>query len=481
MDYFPIFLRLKGQPVLVVGGGDVAARKVALLLRAGARVTVVAPELGHVLAQRLADEQISYLSAQFDPTQLDGMRLVIAATDQRAVNAWVAHQAARRNVPANVVDDRELSGFIMPAIVDRSPVIVAVGSSGDAPVLTRRLRERLETLLPQRLGDLARLAGQLRGKVKARLKDASTRRRFWEHFFDGELGADVLTGRQSTQDESLAGRVSASLGRFASQGSFPGEVVLVGAGPGDPELLTLRGLRALQDADVVLHDKLVSAEVLDLARRDAELIDVGKQAGGASMSQQQINALLISLARQGRRVCRLKGGDPFIFGRGGEELQALAAAGIRFEVVPGITAAAGCAAYAGIPLTHRDHAQALTFVTGHGRDDEQPSAALNWAQLARPGQTVVFYMGLKNLPDILGRLREHGASASLPAALVAHGTRRDQQVVTGTLSDLAERSAQAGIGSPALLIVGEVAALHQTLQWFNVRAEGTAGAGRLIA
>lgn len=481
MDYFPIFLRLQGQPVLVVGGGEVAARKVALLLRAGAEITVVAPELGAVLTQRLVEAQLKHIPALFAPEHVDGMKLVIAATNQRAVNAWVAHQASRRNVPVNVVDDRELSGFIMPAIVDRSPVIVAVGSSGDAPVLTRRLRERLETLLPQRLGDLARLAGQLRGKVKARLQDAATRRRFWEHFFDGELGADVLAGRQSTAGDELAERVGSSLSRFARQGSFPGEVVLVGAGPGDPELLTLRGLRALQDADVVLHDKLVSAEVLDLARRDAELIDVGKQAGGASMNQQQINALMVSLARQGRRVCRLKGGDPFIFGRGGEELQALVAAGIRFEVVPGITAAAGCAAYAGIPLTHRDHAQALTFVTGHARDDGGDSTAPDWAQLARPGQTLVFYMGLKKLPDILARLREHGAAASLPAALVANGTRRDQQVVTGTLSDLAERSTQAGIASPALLIVGEVAALHQTLQWFNVRAEGAAGAGRLIA
>jgi uroporphyrin-III C-methyltransferase/precorrin-2 dehydrogenase/sirohydrochlorin ferrochelatase len=386
--------------------------------------------------------------------------LAIAATDKHAINAWVARQAERRNIPVNVVDDRELSRFIMPAIIDRSPVVVAVGSSGDAPVLTRRLRERLESFLPQRLGALAKLAGKLRPTIKSRIESPARRRKFWENFFDGTVAADVLAGR-SVDVEALASTL-----RTGDQDS--GEVVLVGAGPGDPGLLTLRALRALQNADVILYDRLVSAEILDLARRDAERINVGKTAGGAQVSQDEINALLVQLAQQGKRVCRLKGGDPFIFGRGGEELEALAAAGVRFEVVPGVTAAAGCAAYAGIPLTHRDHAQSLVFVTGHTKDDAGDTVA--WDHLARPAQTVVFYMGLGHLERTISQLRAHGAPESRGAAIVEQGTRAEQRVVTGTLADLAQKARQAGIQSPALLIVGEVTRLHATLQWFNAAA-----------
>jgi uroporphyrin-III C-methyltransferase/precorrin-2 dehydrogenase/sirohydrochlorin ferrochelatase len=396
------------------------------------------------------------------------VRLAIAATDKHAINAWVARQAERRNIPVNVVDDRELSRFIVPAIVDRSPVVVAVGSSGDAPVLTRRLRERLESFLPQRLGALARLAGKLRPTIKARVESPARRRRFWENFFDSPLAGDVLAGREDAADPTLPGRVVDSFAQIARGPQAAGEVTLVGAGPGDPGLLTLRALRALQNADVILYDRLVSAEVLDLARRDAERIYVGKTAGSAQVSQEEINGLLVQLAQQGKRVCRLKGGDPFIFGRGGEELEALAAAGVRFEVVPGVTAAAGCAAYAGIPLTHREHAQSLVFVTGHEKADAgQDGPALDWNQLARPAQTVVFYMGLGSLEQILLRLREHGAPDSRAAAIVEQGTRAEQRVVTGTLADLAHKAHEARIQSPALLIVGEVARLHDTLRWFN--------------
>jgi uroporphyrin-III C-methyltransferase/precorrin-2 dehydrogenase/sirohydrochlorin ferrochelatase len=502
MDYFPIFLRLAGEPVLVVGGGAVAARKIDLLLRASAKVTVVAPVLTAALARQVEAGALVHIDTEFQPEYLRHMRLAIAATDRPSVNSWVARQARLHNIPVNVVDDRELSGFIMPAIVDRSPVIVAVGSSGDAPVLTRRLREKLESFLPQRLGALARLAGRLRPLVKARVTSARERRKFWEQFFDGPFGADVLAGRENADSPALERRIGESLSNLPRPLRMEGEVALVGAGPGDPGLLTLRALRALQNADVVLYDRLVSAEVLDLARRDADRIFVGKAAGEACISQEQINHLLVELAQQGKRVCRLKGGDPFIFGRGGEELQTLAAHGIRFEVVPGITAAAGCAAYAGIPLTHRDHAQALTFVTGHVKDgpggngseddrvsgidsdvaaDKAPDVApdnalemtsdtakdMDWAAMARPGQTCVFYMGLAQLENIIARLREQGAPARRPAAVVQDGTRPTQRVVTGTLEDLAAKVRQAGMRSPAILIVGEAVGLQQTLHWFN--------------
>lgn len=462
MDYLPIFLRLKNEPALVVGGGEVAARKVDLLLRAGARVTVVAPQLNTRLRDALAAGRVEHIAGEFQPSQLDNMRVAIAATDQPDVNAWVSAQAEQRNIPVNVVDDRELSRFIMPAIVDRSPLIVAVASSGDAPVLTRRLRERLEAFLPQRLGALAQLAGRLRSIVKARVEDAGARRRFWETFFDGPVAADMLSGRIDA--EVAQQRFEQSLTQAAERGVPQGEVALVGAGPGDPGLLTLRGLRALQNADVVLYDRLVSDEVLDLARRDAELIYVGKASGQAAISQAGINELLVQLAQQGKRVCRLKGGDPFIFGRGGEELEALVAHGIRYEVVPGITAAAGCAAYAGIPLTHRDHAQALTFVTGHFKAE---AGQLDWELLARPGQTAVFYMGLAHLEEILAQLRAHGVPGERSAAVIERGTQVTQRVVIAELDALAARVREAQIQSPALLIVGEVTRLHETLQWFN--------------
>lgn len=478
MDYFPIFLRLTNEPVLVIGGGEVAARKIDLLLRTSAKVSVVAPELIDSLAAKAAAGEIAHIAGEFQPQHLDGMRLAIAATDKHSVNAWVAHQAERRNIPVNVVDDRELSRFIVPAIVDRSPVIVAVGSSGDAPVLTRRLREKLESLLPQGLGALAQLAGKLRPAIKARIEKPAARRRFWENFFDGPIASDVLAGRIDADQELGEIDLNDVLRRVNATDAPQGEVALVGAGPGDPGLLTLRALRALQNADVVLYDRLVSAEVLDLARRDAERVYVGKAAGQAHVSQDEINSLLVELAQAGKRVCRLKGGDPFIFGRGGEELEALAAAGIRFEVVPGITAAAGCAAYAGIPLTHRDHAQALTLVTGHCKGETD---TVDWQALARPGQTTVFYMGLGHLPDIVANLRKHGVPAGRAAAVVEQGTRSNQRVVTATLADLVAKVGEAGIQSPALLIVGEVTRLHETLRWFNTGAAGEISTSHLFA
>ena len=470
MDYFPIFLRITNQPVVVIGGGEVAARKALLLARAGAVITLIAPQLCESLQQRLARGELKHLREEFRPDHLDGARLVVAATDNHEVNAWVSRSAEARNIPVNVVDDRELSRFIMPAIVDRSPVIVAVGSSGDAPVLTRRLREKLEALLPVGLGKLAKLSGELRGKVKLQVGNADARRRFWERFFDGDIAADVLAGREQEARQSITSAIDAELQKIDTGTTPVGEVALVGAGPGDPGLLTIRALRVMQNADVVVYDRLVSDEVLELVRRDAERIYVGKSAGQAYVAQEDINQLLVDLARQGKRVCRLKGGDPFVFGRGGEELEKLAEHGIRFEVVPGISAAAGCAAYAGIPLTHRDYAQMLTFTTGHSKN-EVAQAPIDWAMLARPGQTTVFYMGLKGLPKILGELQAHGLPAERAAAVIEQGTRPGQRVILGTVATLAQQVRAAQVKSPALLIVGEVTRLHEKLRWFNTTAE----------
>jgi uroporphyrin-III C-methyltransferase/precorrin-2 dehydrogenase/sirohydrochlorin ferrochelatase len=470
VNYFPVFFDLKDQPVLVVGGGDVALRKVSLLERTGARITLVAPWIAPELRDRADRGAITLHAREFEPADLDGARLVIVATSQRVINRWIAQLSDARNIPINVVDDREASRFIVPAIVDRDPVLVAVSTGGTSPVLARRLRERLETLIPKRFGELAVWLRGLRETSKDRLRDTQERRRFFEAIVDGVAAKRFIEG-----DPRGAMAIAQQL--LAATAAAPrasGEVTLVGAGPGDPELLTLKALRALQDADVILHDRLVSPAILDLARRDATLIGVGKTAGCKSTSQQDINALLVEHARDGKRVVRLKGGDPFIFGRGGEELETLARAGIPFSVVPGITAALGVGAYAGIPLTHRDHAHSVTLVTGHAdKDGREP----DWRALGAPGSTAVFYMGLVRLAIIVQKLKDHGAPDTLPAALVAHGTLPNQRVISATLATIAAAAAHARVDSPALLIVGEVVALQSTLGWFNSQAAADAHPG----
>jgi len=450
--YFPVFFDLKGQPVLVVGGGEVALRKVSLLERTGALITLVAPEVAPELEARAAQGALRLQVREFVPGDLDGARLVIVATSHRAINRWIAELSETRNIPVNVVDDRDASRFIVPAIIDRDPVLVAISTGGTSPVLARRLRERLEAMIPKRFGEFALWLRGLRETSMERLRDTQERRRFLETIVDGPAAKRFMDG-------DARGALSIAQDLLATTSSAPraqGEVVLVGAGPGDPELLTLKALRALQDADVILHDRLVSPAILDYARRDATLIGVGKTAGCKSTSQQDINALLIEHALQGKRVVRLKGGDPFIFGRGGEELEALARAGIHFSVVPGITAALGIGAYCGIPLTHRDHAHSVTFVTGHAdKDGREP----DWRALGAPGATAVFYMGLARLHTIVARLLEHGAKATLPAALVAHGTLPQQLTVRATLGTIVDIAAASTLESPALFIVGEVAAL----------------------
>jgi uroporphyrin-III C-methyltransferase/precorrin-2 dehydrogenase/sirohydrochlorin ferrochelatase len=463
MNYFPAFFDLTGQRVLIVGGGEVALRKLALLKRAGARVTVVAPQMLPEFGEQAASAKISAVLREFVPSDLDGARLVIVATSRRAVNRWIAGLSEARGIPVNVVDDREASRFIVPALIDRDPVLVAISTGGASPVLARRLRERLEAFIPKRFGELALWLQALRRAARWRLRDTDARRRYFEHIVDGAAARRFVAG-DTHGAESLAQQL---LARTSSSPPESGEVTLVGAGPGDPELLTIKALRALQDADVILHDRLVPRAVLDMARRDAGRICVGKAAGGVGSTQAEINALLIEYALQGKRVVRLKGGDPFIFGRGGEELEALQKARIRFSVIPGITAAAGCAAYAGIPLTHRDYAHSVTFVTGH---EDGNGREPDWRALAKPGITAVFYMGLARVEHIAARLMQHGAAEALPVALVAQGTLENQRVITGTLATIAADAAHARLESPALLVVGEVVSLHDALAWFNTDA-----------
>ncbi len=459
MDYLPLFADIRNKPVLVVGGGDVAARKISLLRRAGARVQVVSRRLCDELAALTDSDHIEWLATEYQPQQLDRVFMVIAATDNAQLNAHVYEDATARYLLANVVDDQPKCSFIFPSIVDRSPLVVAISSSGTAPVLARLLREKLETLLPASLGQMADIAGQWRDKVKARFSKMTDRRRYWEKAFSGLFASQVGAGNLTAARHTLERQLDDS---EASQG----EIILVGAGPGDSGLLTLRGLQVMQLADVVLYDYLVSEEILDLVRRDAERICVGKRANSHSMPQEEINQLLVTLAQQGKRVVRLKGGDPFIFGRGGEELQAAAAAGIPFQVVPGITAAAGATAYAGIPLTHRDYAQSVLFITGQCRAD---SAGTDWPSLARARQTLAIYMGSAKAGDIASQLIAHGRAADTPAAVIGCGTRQQQQVLTGTLQQLDELAKHAP--TPALIVIGEVVNLHQQLAWFQHSAQ----------
>lgn len=454
MDHLPVFLQLRGRPALIVGGGHVAARKVELLLRTGARLLLVAPELLDELTSRAQAGEIQHIAARFDPSHLDGMELVVAATSDREVNAAVSRAARERRIPINVVDDADLSTFIFPAIIDRSPIVVAVSSGGHAPVLARHLREQLEALLPAKLGALARFMGERRQAVKSALR-AVARRPFWERIVRGTVGSRVLAGdesgaRRDFERELYTSRLTVSSGTGARG---LGEVYLIGAGPGDPDLLTLRALQLLQQADVVLYDRLVPDAVLERARRDAQRVFVGKEAGEA-FAQERINELLVEHARRGLRVARLKGGDPFIFGRGGEEVEVLSAHGIPFIVVPGITAALGAAAAAGIPLTHRKLSQSVTFVTGHVLDD----GTLDWHHLAGPHRTVVFYMGVAQLAQIVARLRSAGAPAEHPAVVIERATLPEQRILRGTLETIAAIVQAATVAAPALLIVGEVAA-----------------------
>ncbi len=473
MQYLPIFAAVAGQPCLVVGGGSVAERKVAQLLAAGARVTVNAPRLTPGLETEADAGRIIVALRSFDPLLVAAQLLVIAATDDRTVNHAVADAARTALRLCNVVDDPAVSTYISPSIVDRSPLLVAVSTGGQAPVLARLVRQQLERWLPARLGTLAEWAGSWRERVKTQLPDVASRRRLWENVLQGSLEArpgiatDLMAGRRGSANARLATILVAARHSAAPKVPAPGEAWLVGAGPGDPELITVRGLHLLQHADVVLYDRLVAPALLAYARRDAELICVGKTGGGPSTSQADINALLVKYVRHGQRVCRLKGGDPYVFGRGGEEALALAEAGLPFQVIPGITAASGCGAYGGIPLTHRDLASAVTFVSAHSSPGGKPDQEPDWQSLATLGQTLVVYMSGRRLAEVSGALLRNGRSATTPAAVVMSGTTDAQRCVTGTLENIASFAKAEGITSPSILYVGDVIALQSRLNWYR--------------
>jgi uroporphyrin-III C-methyltransferase/precorrin-2 dehydrogenase/sirohydrochlorin ferrochelatase len=455
----PIFMNITNRPCVVIGGGEVASRKVSMLLKANAAVTLYSPDICHELQTLANAGKVTYINANFEENQLLGSCLVIAATDIESVNIAVSMAAKAQNIPVNVVDSPALCTFTMASIVERSPIVIAISSEGNAPVLARYIRTKIETMLPAGYGRIAGIAGEFRDKVKAKFTTTQARRIFWEGVLQGPIVEQILSGQEAAARKSLDEVLADS-----SESTHQGEVYLVGGGPGDPDLLTFRALRLMQQCDVCVYDKLVSPEVMELVRRDAELIYVGKSRDQHTLPQEEINALLARLALEGKRVLRLKGGDPFIFGRGGEEIETLMQHGVPFQVVPGITAANGVSSYAGIPLTHRDYAQACLFITGHLKEG---SLDLDWVAMSRPHQTVVIYMGLVGMAQICQQLIAHGVSPDMPAAVVQQGTTPRQRVVTATLKDLAAKVSEAKIKAPCLTIIGEVVQLREKLNWFE--------------
>lgn len=456
MDIFPISLKLQQQPCLIVGGGHIAYRKAVLLHKAGAVIHIIAPDIDANLLQLVEESQGQYIQALYPAQmQLNDYRLVIAATDDYAVNTQVFEDCEALKILVNSVDDPPHCRFMVPAIVDRSPLVISVASNGTSPVLSRQIRTQLETSIPHGMGKLAEFSGKWRAAVKAKISNPDERRVFWEDLYASPLKEQVFHDNLVEADRLIEQAL-------AEWKTPKGEVYLVGAGPGDPELLTLKALRLMQQADVVIYDRLVSPAIMELCRRDATKIYVGKARSNHAVPQEGINALLVEYASKGQRVCRLKGGDPFIFGRGGEEIQELFAAGVPFQVVPGITAASGCSAYAGIPLTHRDYAQSVRFLTGHLKEG---SPELPWDELVYQNQTLVLYMGLVGLEKICEKLIEHGQRPDMPVALISKGTTPEQKVVVGTLADIASKVEKNHIQAPTLTIIGDVVSLREQLQW----------------
>ena len=459
MDHLPIFINVRQNPCLVIGGGDIAFRKINLLIKAQAKVDCLSPLFCEGITNLSQNGDVNLIQKRFESDDIKDYAIIIASTDDSSVNALISKSAKKARIPVNVVDSPELSSFIMPSIVDRSPVIIAVSSAGRAPVLARIIRAKLETVIPSAYGVLAEIAGEYRQKVKDRFSKIKDRRAFWESIFSGVIAEKVFSGRINEAKDDIEKQL-----KQASQMEL-GEVYLVGAGPGDPDLLTFKALRLIQQADVVLYDRLVSKGVMELVRRDSELIYVGKKGGSQESTRQiDINDQLVELAKSGKRVCRLKGGDPFIFGRGGEEIESLSEHGIPFQVVPGITAASGCSSYAGIPLTHRDYSQSCRFVTAHLKNG---TTNLPWDEFVIDQQTIVFYMALSGANYICQKLMEHGMDKDMPIAIIEKGTMPEQKVYISSLTKLPDLLATEDIHAPTLMIVGEVVKLNEKLNWYG--------------
>jgi len=490
MNTFPLFFKLEDRKVLIVGGGEVALRKADLLSRAGACITILAPDISHELQALLTDSKHEFIYENYNQTYMSGARVIIAATDDETLNHQIHADATELNIPVNVVDTPHLCDFIFPAIIDRNPIVIGISSNGKAPVLARLLRARLETLIPQGYGKLAKLAGEFRSEVKAKIPTLTGRRQFWERAFEGQVSQLMFAGNETEATAQLKADLDSTAAAISKKSddanavkeidtiaptlsdesekelSAVGEVYIVGAGPGDPELLTFKALRLMQQADVVFYDALVSPQVLDLCRRDADKVFVGKKRSNHTVAQLGINELLVNHAKQGRRVVRLKGGDPFIFGRGGEEIESLRAHNVPYQVVPGITAANAAASYAGIPLTHRDHSQSVRFVTGFLKAGAPNS---NFKSFLNTDETVVFYMGLHSLARLTEGLIDAGRSSETPIAIVSNASMPNQQVLTGTLATIVAKQEQAQLPTPALLIMGDVVSLHHDLAWYNLQ------------
>ena len=459
MDHLPIFINVRQNPCLVIGGGDIALRKINLLIKAQAKVDCLSPLFCEGITNLSQNGDVNLIQKRFESDDIKDYAIIIASTDDSSVNALISKSAKKARIPVNVVDSPELSSFIMPSIVDRSPVIIAVSSAGRAPVLARIIRAKLETVIPSAYGVLAEIAGEYRQKVKDRFSKIKDRRAFWESIFSGVIAEKVFSGRINEAKDDIEKQL-----KRVSEIEL-GEVYLVGAGPGDPDLLTFKALRLIQQADVVLYDRLVSKGVMELVRRDSELIYVGKKGGSQESTRQiDINDQLVELAKSGKRVCRLKGGDPFIFGRGGEEIESLSEHGIPFQVVPGITAASGCSSYAGIPLTHRDYSQSCRFVTAHLKNG---TTNLPWDEFVIDQQTIVFYMALSGANYICQKLMEHGMDKDMPIAIIEKGTMPEQKVYISSLTKLPDLLATEDIHAPTLMIVGEVVKLNEKLNWYG--------------
>ena len=470
MKYLPLHHRIRGRHCLIIGGGNVAAKRARRLIDSGARVDVIALDVGADLKARVTAGGGAIALRRFAPGDVARRyALVVAATDDREVNRRVAAEAGQRGIPVNVATDVSLCDVVFPLTIDRDPVTITVASGAASPTLTRLLGNRINSLVPGGYGELARLVGRFRKQAQAKIPDTRARIRFWENILQGVVAESVFSGKMEEASQLLAQALESA----SSQGEpAVGEVYLIGAGPGDPDLLTLRAFRLLQQADVVLYDRLVAPQILEQLGADAntdsarELIYVGKQRADHAVAQRNINQMLSDYARRGLRVARLKGGDPFIFGRGGEEIEHLANQGIPFQVIPGITAASGCASYAGIPLTHRDHAQSVRFVTGQLQDG---SVNLDWQSLVAPGQTLVFYMSLNGLPIICKNLLAAGLAPDLPVALIEKGTTLQQKVYVSTLKEMRALLTTHEIHAPTIFIAGSVVSLHRTLRWFDAR------------